>query len=75
VPFGVCLADFLYRDRKDWVAAGLLLAAFLLALPGSDLVGRSAEAWLKRHGAMTLATLALLAAVSRILCRPAEEAR
>jgi alpha-1,2-mannosyltransferase len=75
VPFGVCLADFLYRDRKDWAAGALLLAAFLLALPGSDLVGRSAEAWLKRHGAMTLATLALLAAVSRILCRPAEEAR
>jgi hypothetical protein len=75
VPFGLCLADFLYRRRRDWLVGGLLLAAFLLALPGSDLVGRAAEAWLKRNGAMTLATLALLAALSRILCRPAEATR
>jgi hypothetical protein len=71
VPFGLCLADFLYRRRRDAMVGGFLLAAFILALPGRDLVGRLAESWIKRNGAMSLATLALLIAVSRILRRPA----
>jgi hypothetical protein len=71
LPFGFCLADVLQPGRRDRLVGGLLLAAFLLALPGRDLVGFTAEWWLKRNGAMSLATLALFAGVSRILCRPA----